>query len=203
MSWQQWLSLGSLAVCLISLTYHFARLIRLGKPRDLARPAGAESDGIRYSFTTGMSPRKKESAYLHLPTYAAGMIYHTGTFLAFGLFILITFGFDPSDLWSGILSGYLLVSLLSGLFILIKRAAVRKLRILSNPDDYISNILASSFQGASIVFLFAGLAAETLYYVIASLLFLYLPLGKLKHLVYFFAARYQLGLFFGRRGVWR
>ncbi len=96
-----------------------------------------------------------------------------------------------------------MVSLACGLFILIKRAAVSKLRILSNPDDYISNILVTSFQAASIVFLFAGPAAETLYYVIAALLFLYLPLGKLKHLVYFFAARYQLGLFFGRRGVWR
>ena len=36
----------------------------------------------------------------------------------------------------------------------------------------------------------------------AAALFFYLPLGKLKHLVYFFAARYQLGIFYGRRGVW-
>jgi hypothetical protein len=203
MSWFQWLSLGSLAVCLLILLYHFLRLLQLGKPDDLAKPSGKESDGIRYSFTQGMNPRKKESAYLHLPTYAAGMIYHTGTFLAFGLFILFAFGFDPTDLWSGILSGYLLIALLSGVFILIKRVALRKLRILSNPDDYISNILVSTFQAATIMFLVSGSKMGTLYHLVASMLFLYLPLGKLKHLVYFFAARYQLGLFYGRRGVWR
>jgi hypothetical protein len=31
---------------------------------------------------------------------------------------------------------------------------------------------------------------------------LYIPAGKLRHTVYFFAARYHLGYFFGWRGVW-
>jgi hypothetical protein len=41
-----------------------------------------------------------------------------------------------------------------------------------------------------------------LYFIAISLLFLYFPLGKLKHAIYFFAARYQLGFFYGWRGVW-
>jgi hypothetical protein len=41
-----------------------------------------------------------------------------------------------------------------------------------------------------------------LYFIIAAVLWLYFPVGKLRHVVYFFAARYHLGFFFGRRGVW-
>jgi hypothetical protein len=40
------------------------------------------------------------------------------------------------------------------------------------------------------------------YFICAGLLFLYLPLGKLKHSLYFFAARYHLGFFYGWRGIW-
>ena len=75
------------------------------------------------------------------------------------------------------------------------------MRELSNPDDYISNFIVSVFHWAT-----AGvLLSETLlsvYFLIAGILFLYIPVGKLKHTVYFFAARYHLGFFYGHRGVW-
>jgi hypothetical protein len=29
-----------------------------------------------------------------------------------------------------------------------------------------------------------------------------MPLGKLRHVVYYFAARYHLGFFYGWRNVW-
>jgi len=41
-----------------------------------------------------------------------------------------------------------------------------------------------------------------LYYISSILLFLYMPLGKLRHAVYYFAARYHLGFFYGWRNVW-
>jgi hypothetical protein len=40
------------------------------------------------------------------------------------------------------------------------------------------------------------------YFIFAGVLFLYLPSGKLKHSLYFFAARYHLGFFYGWRGIW-
>ncbi len=203
MSWCQWIALSSMVFSLGVLGFHFLRLIRLGKPRDLARPSGSESAGIRYSFTRGMSPAHKESAYLHLPTYTAGLIYHAGTFLSVALLILSFFISDVPDMITWILSICLFLSCLSGLFILIKRVTVRKLRTLSNPDDYFSNILVTLFQAMTIAYLLIGHPAGCPYYLCAAILFLYMPLGKLKHLVYFFAARYQLGLFFGRRGVWK
>jgi len=36
----------------------------------------------------------------------------------------------------------------------------------------------------------------------ASAVLFYVPLGKLRHAIYFPLARVYLGLFFGKRGVW-
>ena len=73
-----------------------------------------------------------------------------------------------------------------------------------NPDDYISNILISTFQLFTMFYLLAPgcCCMPTAYYVICILLFLYFPLGKLRHLVYYFSARYHLGFFYGWRNVW-
>ena len=203
MSWYEWLTVAALMICTLSLGFHFVRLVILGKPRDLARPAGSEKKGIRYSFTTGMSPAKKESAYLHLPTYAAGLVYHLGTFLSFGLLAASLFNVNPTGFLAGLFCGFLLISFSSGLFILIKRLWMRKMRILSNPDDYLSNLLVTLLQASTALSMFPGAEFVVIRFIIASVLLLYLPLGKLKHVVYFFAARYQLGIFFGRRGVWK
>jgi hypothetical protein len=202
MHWCQWIALSALAVTAGSCFMHFMRLIRLGKPRDYSAPSGSESAGVAYSFTVGMSPAKKESAYLHLPTYTAGLAYHLGTFLSILLLVLSFFNLISKSLLFKILAILLVISSLCGIFILIKRISVRKLRNLSNPDDYLSNILVTAFQGVTSAFMLIGESATCLYYLTAAALFFYLPVGKLKHLVYFFAARYQLGIFFGRRGVW-
>ena len=202
MNWYHWMALAALLFAAGSCTMHFLRLIRLGKPTDHARAAGSEARGIAYSFTGAMSPSKKESAYLHLPTYTAGLVYHAGTFTAIILLAFALAGPVPGGFPGGVIAGFLAVSTAAGIFILIKRAVVRKLRILSNPDDYLSNVLVTLFQLATIALLTWGRPVEVAYFLAAAALFFYLPVGKLKHLVYFFAARYQLGLFFGRRGVW-
>jgi hypothetical protein len=38
--------------------------------------------------------------------------------------------------------------------------------------------------------------------IYASALLLYIPLGKLRHAIYFPLARVELGAHFGKRGVW-
>jgi len=44
--------------------------------------------------------------------------------------------------------------------------------------------------------------ANTLFFVVAVVMFLYVPLGKIRHCFFFFYARILLGLFYGKRGVW-
>ncbi len=201
MHWYEWFALAALAFCLINFSRHFFRLMKLGKPRDYSARAGSTTGGIVYSFTAGMNPRNKESAFLHLPTYTAGLIFHVAAFLAIVLFFLLLSGLEFNRPIRIIFYLTAFSGAVSGFGILAKRLTDRKLRLLSNPDDYISNILVTLFQ------LFTGLVLlnkwfYAAYMIVAGLLFLYMPAGKLKHAMYFFAARYHLGLFYGWRNVW-
>jgi hypothetical protein len=199
MTWYIILTYISLALCLASYGYQLIRIILLGAPVEYSKPIGSDRAGILYSLTGAMSPKKKESAYLHLPTYTAGIIYHLGTFLAIALFFLILLNVKLNEYLNIILIVFLLLSGICGLGILIKRMVKKELRFFSNPDDYISNILVSLFHLATAFFL---IEFSVVYFVLVSILLLYLPVGKLKHSLYFFAARYHLGFFYGRRGVW-
>jgi hypothetical protein len=93
------------------------------------------------------------------------------------------------------------VSAMSGIGILVKRITLEKVRSLSNMDDYLSNTLVTLFQIATFCVLWSE-GFFGFYCISVSLLLLYIPVGKLKHVLYFFAARYQLGIFYGWRGIW-
>jgi hypothetical protein len=201
MSWIYWVLFAAVAICFVSFAYHFIRLVRLGKPRDLSRKAGNTGTAIVYSFTSAMSPKNKESAFLHLPTYTAGIVYHIATFLSLAAFVLILLEVHLAQTLLILFIITAFAGSISGLAILIKRMADKKLRKLSNPDDYISNLLVTLFQVMTgLALLFNGL--YPIYILFAALLFLYMPIGKLKHIIYFFAARYHLGFFYGWRNVW-
>jgi hypothetical protein len=193
------ISVVSLSICVASFTFQLYRLVTLGKPTDYSQPAGDITKAIRYSFTGGMSPAKKESAYLHLPTYTAGILYHLGTFLSLVLFIFFLIPIEFPLSINLAISIFLCLTSLCGFGILVKRYVSKDLSSFSNPDDYISNFLVTGFQVMTLIQLHFEAPA---YYVLATVLFLYMPLGKLRHLLYFFAARYHLGIFYGRRGVW-
>lgn len=201
MTWYHHLTLAALLICLTGVAYHFVRLVRLGAPKQYSRRTGNVKSAIAYSFLGAMSPAKKESAFLHLPTYAAGLLYHIGTFTSICLLLLFLLGItlDGVAQWASI--GLLAVSGLSGVGIFLKRLTVRRLRAFSNPDDFISNLLVTAFQLATLVILMNETFAPY-YFLCASALLLYFPVGKLKHALYFFAARYHLGLFYGWRGIW-
>ncbi|MBE0674403.1 MAG: hypothetical protein IH591_07060, partial [Bacteroidales bacterium] len=129
------------------------------------------------------------------------ILYHLGTFLAILLYFLFLAGLRFNSTLNLIAILFLSVTAASGLLILAKRIINPALASLSNPDDYISNILVTLFQVMTAAFM-ADMAFMMIYFLSASALLLYLPLGKLKHAVYFFAARYHLGHYFGYRGTW-
>ena len=89
--WYYWLAVIALFICLLSCIWHAYRIISLGNSPEYARRAGHVGKAVRYAFTGAMSPKVKESAYLHLPTYLAGILYHLGTFLAIFFFFLMLF----------------------------------------------------------------------------------------------------------------
>ena len=205
MEWYKYTALIAALICLSVFAYRLVYLISLGLPKDLSKESGSVAKGIIYSFTGAMSPKEKESAYLHLPTYTAGVIFHLGIFssLLFFLWSVINLiiKIDTPQIVTISLIALLAISSLSGLSILIKRVVSKELRYLSCADDYISNFLSTSVLIATIILLTVS-SSEALYYIIMTLLFLWMPLGKTKHLLYFFFARIHLGYFYGRRGAW-
>ena len=196
-----WICLGGFAVCLLSCLYHFFRVASGGIPNDHAVAKGKIGPAVSYSFTKGMSPMKKETAYLHLPTYIAGILFHIGTFLGLFWLILIFFDLEINRWITYISAAYLAISAIAGISILIKRLASKKMRGLSNPDDYISNLLVCSFQALIALCIFDKSLVPFLL-VLAAFLFVYIPISKLKHTIYFFTSRFHLGVFYGRRGTW-
>jgi len=217
----------ALLFCLTMCFTHFLRLIKLGAPKDLSEKSGNVAAGVLYSNTKAMSPKGKESAYKHLPTFTAGVLLHIGSFIALLCFIILIFDLFTSNavssfffqhtLISSLVVLCLLVSSCCGTGLIIKRLVSKKLRPISNADDYISTGLVTLFHLVSallfVAYAFHGnfhqyFSPEThsaivcAYFFAATLLFLYLPFGKLRHVVYYFAARYHLGFFYGRRGTW-
>ena len=205
----QIIALIALAICFVLLLSHFIRIIRLGKPKDFSEKSGNVAKGVVYSNTVAMMPQNKESAYLHIPSYALGMLFHIGIFTSILIFILSFFEFFNQWIINDQCIHYVLplitaVGAIAGLSLFIKRLVNRNLRNLTNPDDYLSNGFTTLFQLATTLFLLmpACSCMVNTYYIVTTILLLYMPVGKLKHLLYYFSARYHLGFFYGWRNVW-
>ena len=212
----------ALLFCVTMCLIHFFRIIKMGAPKDLSEASGSVPAGVLYSNTVAMLPMQKESAYKHLPTYTAGIFFHIGSFLALFIFLLLFFDavwvfFFQYQWFSALMALYLWFSSCCGIGLIVKRLTSKKLKPISNVDDYLSVIVVTLFHIMTAllftVFAFHDIFHEYFssavhggiicaYFLSAALLFIYLPLGKLKHAVYYFAARYHLGFFYGRRGTW-
>ncbi len=201
MSWYYWVAVVSAAICTSVCLYCVAYLVKRGRPVDYSKKSGNTSSAILYSYTGAMNPAFKESAYLNLPYYIAGVVYHLGTFLGLLLFILFLAQININEGVKPVSAVLLFTGAACGVAILLKRISDKKVRLLSTFDDYLSNILVTTFQvTAGLALLFPH--SEPFYFLTASLMLIWLPFGKLKHVIYFFAARFHLGYFYGWRNVW-
>jgi H+/gluconate symporter-like permease len=82
----------------------------------------------------------------------------------------------------------------------VMRIAEYHLRGLSLPDDHFAVWLTTLFITLSGL----GLISEAFIvpmYIVAAVTFVYIPLGKIRHCLYFFFSRIFFGKFFGRRAV--
>ena len=172
-----------------------------GKRTLFSKPAGDAGQGIRYAFIQGMAPWAKESVMMNLASYGAGMAFHAGVFTGFALLVAALLGLA--------LPGFVLVparvltlaGAAGGFGLFAKRLAHPHLRGLSSPDDYVSNLLSGLF--ALLAFGWTCSASfGTAWLLEAVLLLVYAPLGKIRHCLFFFSTRSQLGAFFGRRGTY-
>jgi hypothetical protein len=156
---------------------------------------------VLYSLTGAMMPWRKETASRHPVSYLLGIGYHAGIFLSFAWLALLYFGAGLPQAIASASGVFLWPAAFCGVALLVKRIATPPMRYLSNPDDYVSNLAATGFVALTAAALRHESAVPGLF-IYAGILLLYIPVGKLRHAVYFGLARVYLGIFYGRRGVW-
>ncbi len=147
-----------------------------------------------------MMPWEKESARQHLVTYFSGFIYHFGIFAGlFYLFISLLNLAIPVLIFK-LIQILLLCGLICGLGLLVKRGVYSHMRYISCPDDFVANTLVDGFMLLALLdTLFVGV--QVYFWGMAIIMFLYIPMGKIRHCFFFFYSRILFGAFFGRRGV--
>jgi hypothetical protein len=190
----------ALCFSLVLLTVQVLQTLSFGRRRLHSRAEGKPLKGITYAFGRGMMPWEKESAARHLPTYLAGMVYHAGIFAAIIFVLLLAAGIRPPTSALTVLRILLAAGFLSGTGLLLKRTVKPQMRYISCPDDYVSNLLVDSFVLSGLLSSWMA-ATAPVFFGLAILTFLTMPLGKIRHCFFFFYSRLLFGSYFGRRGV--
>jgi hypothetical protein len=196
----QLIALAALLAGLYGIYLRYAEIKRRVLPADKSLLKGNPQHGITYAFTIGMMPWAKESTRIHMIAYLRGIGFHIGIFAALGMLIISPFwGFLPSTLRI-LIACILFMGALLGAAGGVMRIAERNLRGLSLPDDHFAVWLTTIFIAVTAF----GILNEALripMYIIAAITFVYVPLGKIRHCLYFFFSRMFFGKFFGRRAV--
>jgi nitrate reductase gamma subunit len=183
-----------------------------GKRILFAKAAGSTMGGAAYAFTVGLLPWTKESVRENLPSYAMGIAFHLGlltSFVMLAAHILqavcpaceVPSFFQITIITTVIPVILMAIGVVSGVSLFVKRLINPVLRGISCPDDYISNFLVTSAIALALLqALMPSDWVSRLWVVSAIVLFAFIPLGKIRHCLFFFSTRYHLGAFFGRRG---
>lgn len=169
--------------------------------REIAEPRGSALAGAVYGFTAAMSPARKESASRHPLAFGAGILLHLGVAASLSIVFLSAVAPGGWPRLGAALAGVSAVGLAACVGLLVRRLATAPLREMSPPDDYISNLAVALLLASSLAFRLDVLPAAALQ-LLAALVLLYVPVGKLRHGMFFFLARGDLSLRLGARGVY-
>jgi hypothetical protein len=196
----QLIALAGFAAGLFGIYLRYTETKRRSLPTDQSPVKGNISHGITYAFTKGMMPWAKESTRLHMLAYLRGIGFHIGIFAAIAAVISSPFWTYLPPLPFLILSWILILSAILGAAGGVMRITERNLLGLSLPDDHFAVWLTTLFIAAAALALL-NQAFVIPMYILSAITFVYVPLGKIRHCLYFFFSRIFFGKFFGRRAV--
>jgi nitrate reductase gamma subunit len=191
---------GSVLFCLVVLMVMLVRTFAFGRRPTYAHPRGSKFAGILYAFGVGMLPWEKESAGKHIWTYTGGILYHLGILMVIMFLATMLLGISLTQTFLQAVQIILVIGLVSGVALFIKRILKPQMKSLSGGNDYLANILVDLL----LLFALAATFAEAMlgpFLAVAIIIFVYIPFGKLRHCVFFFYSRVLFGDFFGKRGV--
>ncbi len=176
-------------------------VVERNRPREFSGRAGRSARGVFYNFTAAMVPARKESARQHPAAFVTGLALHAGAILALAAILVLLFREEVGLRLLFLLRPVFAVSFMAGLVLFSRRLRSANLRAMSAPEDYIATLVTCGLLGLAFL-TGAGFTSPFPLLIYAAALFLYLPLGKLKHAVFFFAARVDYGARLGYRGVY-
>jgi nitrate reductase gamma subunit len=197
-----WPILAGLALTFSVLA--FARRLRvfnaLPRPADRSPAKGNARAGVLYAFTWGMLPWAKESTRRHFIAYTRGVGFHLGIFLGLGILIASLWLTPIGGGWRVALAIATGIGALLGLVGFVARLVEHNLRALSTRDDYFAVFIVSLFLTTASLWLLDPTTAPA-FYGISAIMFVYAPLGKIRHCIYYAYSRLFFGKFVGRRAV--
>ena len=196
----QLLALAGLIGGLLGIYARYQETKRRLVPVDNSPIKGNLPNGIRYAFTTGMMPWAKESTRIHMIAYLRGIGFHVGIFAALGAVIMSPWWQSLPLLLAWALFWILILGAVLGAAGAGMRLAEHNLRGLSLPDDHFAVWLTTLFIATTALALLNE-AFRIPMYSMSAVTFVYVPLGKIRHCLYFFFSRIFFGKFFGRRAV--
>jgi len=192
--------LFSVFISLISLVYLVYKTFSFSNKPLYAASQGKSIKGIVYALGEGMMPWEKDSAKKHLVTYVAGVFYHIGIFASFLYLFSVIFGANLPFVLTRVFQAVVIISLVCGIGLLIKRMTRSYMMKISCPDDFFSNIIVDVFLIWGLIDTFT-VSFRHVFYIISIIMIFYMPLGKIRHCFFFFYSRILFGSFYGRRGV--
>jgi hypothetical protein len=196
----QLLALAGLVAALFGIYFRYTETKRRAVPVDNSPIKGSLSNGLKYAFTSGMMPWAKESTRIHMLAYLRGIGFHIGIFAAIGAVVISPFWgfFRPLFIWT--LFWVLTLGAILGAAGGVMRITEHHLRGLSLPDDHFAVWVTTLFIAlAALAVLNEAFMIPM--YIVSAITFVYVPLGKIRHCLYFFFSRMFFGKFFGRRAV--
>jgi nitrate reductase gamma subunit len=171
-----------------------------GGRKDYSARAGSPARGVLYNFTTAMAPAHKETARLHPFKFTVGMVMHAGVALAAVKALVIFVKPETPPLAPVPLGGFLGLAAAAALFLFVRRFFSPNLRRISVFDDYFAAFATAVFLGAASLHEFRVVSAGAFLLIGAGATF-YIPLGKLRHVLFCPVARFDLGRRLGYRGT--
>lgn len=192
--------LAGLVVCIAGLAWRWRWTAGRPLKADLSTPKGSPQRGTLYAFTLGMMPWTKEVVRNRPFPYVRGVAFHMGIFIGLGALVI-----SP---WWHVLPEWARVALavatgggaLLGLIGAAMRVIEKHLRAISTPDDHASVLIVNIFLATTCIALLRSDWMPTMY-LVSTVMLVYIPMGKIRHCIYFFFSRFFYGQFVGRRAV--
>jgi hypothetical protein len=197
----QMLAAAAAVFCLAAFAVRLRTFVRLARPGDRSTPRGSANAGVVYALSLGMMPWAKESTRRHALAYLRGVGFHLTVFLSLAVFLFSLRLGDVPALIRNALAVVTGIGAILAFLGFLSRFSDKSLKALSSPDDYFAILLVSLYLAVSALALW-NLALLPLFYLFTALVLVYMPIGKIRHCIYFAFSRLFFGKFFGRRGVY-